>query len=75
LRDRDSIFGHEFVQQLKAMSIEQVLSTPKAPRQRAYIERLIGISRRECLDYVIVFNRAAFAAIYWRSAIINHPRS
>jgi putative transposase len=28
LRDRDSIFGHEFVQQLKAMGIEQVLSTP-----------------------------------------------
>jgi transposase InsO family protein len=39
LRDRDSIFGHEFVQQLKAMGIKQVLSTPNAPGQRAYVER------------------------------------
>src|SRR3954451_20707615 len=56
LRDRDRIFGHEFVEQLKAMGIKQVLSTPHAPRQRAYIERLIGTIRRECLDHVIVFN-------------------
>lgn len=37
------------MQQLKAMGIKQVLSTPNAPRQRAYIERLIGTSRRELL--------------------------
>ena len=59
LRDRDSIFGHEFVQQLKAMGIKQVLSTPHAPRQRTYIERLIGTIRRECLDHVIVFNESS----------------
>jgi putative transposase len=58
LRDRDRIFGHEFVNQLKAMGIKQVLSTPGAPRQRAYIERLIGTIRRECLDHVIVFNES-----------------
>ena len=58
LRYRDSIFGHEFVQQLKTMGIKQILSTPKAPRQRAYIERLIGTIRRECLDHVIVFNES-----------------
>src|SRR5205807_1303352 len=32
LRDRDRIFGHEFVQELKAMGIQQVLSTPNAGR-------------------------------------------
>jgi putative transposase len=74
LRDRDRIFGHEFVQQLKAMSIRQVLATPNAPRQRAYIERLIGTIRRECLDHVIVFNEsslrrhlAAFSDYYHRT--------
>ena len=56
LRDREGIFGHEFVQQLKAMGVKQVLPTPNAPRRRAHIERLIGIIRRECLDHVIVFN-------------------
>ena len=56
LRDRDRIFGQEFVNQVKAMGIEQVLSTPRSPWQRAYIERLIGSIRRECLDHLIVFN-------------------
>ena len=57
LRDRDRIFGHEFVEQVKAMGIEQVLGAPRSPWQRAYIERLIGSIRRECLDHmIIVFN-------------------
>ena len=48
LRDRDRIFGSEFVQQLKVMGIEQVLSAPASPWQRAYVERVIGTIRREC---------------------------
>jgi hypothetical protein len=55
LRDRDQIFGKDFVDQVKALGIEQVLSAPRSPWQRAYVERLIGSIRRECLDYVIVF--------------------
>jgi transposase InsO family protein len=56
LRDRDRIFGQEFVNQVKAMGIQQVLSAPRSPWQRAYIERVIGSMRRECLDHLIVFN-------------------
>jgi putative transposase len=56
LRDRDRIFGHEFVKQIKAMGIEQVLSAPRSPWQRAHIERVIGSIRRECLDHMIVLN-------------------
>ena len=56
LRDRDRIFGKEFVDQVKAMRIKQVLSAPRSPWQRAYIERVIGTVRRECLDHVIVCN-------------------
>jgi putative transposase len=74
LRDRDQIFGHEFAEQLQAMGIEQVLSAPGAPWQRAYVERLIGTIRRECLDHVIVFNQnglrwhlQSFADYYHRS--------
>src|SRR6185503_1486803 len=59
LRDRDRIFGHEFTAQVKAMGIKQVLSTPRAPWQRAFVERLIGSIRRECLDHVIVFNECS----------------
>jgi putative transposase len=54
LRDRDGIFGHTFVDQVTAMGMSEVLSAPGSPWQRAYIERVIGTIRRECLDHVIV---------------------
>ena len=56
LRDRDRIFGGDFVDQVNAMGIKQVLSAPRSPWQRAYVERVIGTIRRECLDHMIVFN-------------------
>src|SRR6202042_470502 len=74
LRDRDRIFGDNFTRQVHDMGIEQVLSAPRSPWQRAYIERIIGTIRRECLDHVIIFNEAAlyrqvksFAEYYHRS--------
>jgi transposase InsO family protein len=38
------------------MGIQQVLSSPRSPWRRGYVERVIGTIRRECLDHVIVFN-------------------
>ena len=37
-------------------NLKQVFSAPRSPWQRAYVERVIGTIRRECLDHVIVFN-------------------
>ena len=59
LRGRDRIFGSEFTQQVKDLGIEEVLGAPGAPQPRAYIERVIGTIRRECLDHVIIVNEAA----------------
>src|SRR5213080_2653540 len=59
LRDRDRIFGDDFSKQVQDMGIQEVLSAPRSPWQRAYVERVIGTIRRECLDYVIVFNEAS----------------
>ena len=56
LRDRDAIFGNDFREQVRDMGMEEVLSTPRSPWQRAYVERVIGSIRRECLDHVIVFD-------------------
>jgi transposase InsO family protein len=56
LRDRDAIFGNDFREQVQDMGICEVLSAPRSPWQRAYIERVIGSIRRECLDHVIVFH-------------------
>jgi len=49
--------------QLRDMGIEEVLSTPHSPWQRAYIERVIGSIRRECLDHVIVFDEGSLRRI------------
>jgi transposase InsO family protein len=57
LRDRDGIFGQDFVDVVNAMGIKQVLCAPRSPWQRAYVERVIGTLRRECLDQMIVFNQ------------------
>ncbi len=74
LRDRDCIFCGEFRKQVKAMGIKEVPSAPRSPWQRAYVERVIGTIRRECLDRVIVFNEASlhrhvksFMAYYHKS--------
>ena len=40
LRDSDRIFGKDVVDQIKAMGIKQVLSAPRSPWQRAYVERV-----------------------------------
>ena len=63
LRDRDAIFGQDFRKQLPDMGIEEVLSTLRSPWQRAYLERVIGSIRRECLDQVIVFNEGSLRRI------------
>ena len=63
LRDRDSIFGNQFREQVRDLGIHEVLSTPRSPWQRAYIERVIGSIRRECLDHVIVFNESSLRGI------------
>jgi putative transposase len=59
LRDRDAIFGNDFRDQVQDMGIEELLSTPRSPWQRAYVERVIGSIRRECLDHVIVFRESS----------------
>jgi transposase InsO family protein len=59
LRDRDRIFGDDFTKQVRDMGIQPVLSAPRSPWQRAYVERVIGTLRRECLDHVIVVNESS----------------
>jgi len=56
LRDRDGIYGHEFVHRVESMGIKQVLISARSPWQNPYVERVIGSIRRECLDHTIVIN-------------------
>ena len=68
LRDRDSIYGEDFREQVAAMGIKEVLTAARSPWQNPFAERLIGSIRRGCLDHVIVLNRRHLRRIpksYW----------
>jgi Integrase core domain len=54
IRDRDGAFGATFKQRLHAMGIRDRPTTPRSPWQNAYVERLIGSIRRDCLDHLII---------------------
>jgi putative transposase len=58
LRDRDAIYGEEFVRRVKGMGICEVLTAPRAPWQNPFVERAIGSIRRECLDHFLILNEA-----------------
>jgi len=38
------------------MGIIEVITAPRSPWQNAYVERVIGSIRRECLDHIVIFN-------------------
>jgi transposase InsO family protein len=55
VRDRDAAYGHVVKRRLRALGIRDRPTALRSPWQNAYVERLIGTARRECLDHVIVF--------------------
>jgi transposase InsO family protein len=71
VRDNDRAYGHVFTSRLRAMGIRDRPISPGSPWQNAYVERLIGTVRRECLDRMLVFGEthlrqilSAYAAYY-----------
>src|SRR5215510_14650286 len=73
LRDRDRIYGQEFRKQVEVMNINEVLSAPRSPWQRAYVERVIGSIRSECLDHVIVFDEESLRRTLHAYFSYYHP--
>jgi transposase InsO family protein len=74
LRDRDASYGQDFREHVRAMGIKEVVTAPRSPWQNAYVERAIGSIRRECLDYIVIFNErhlrrtlSSYADYYHRS--------
>jgi transposase InsO family protein len=58
LRDRDGSYGAAVIRRLQAMGIRDHPIAPRSPWQNGHVERLIGSTRRDCLDHVIVFGEA-----------------
>jgi len=54
IRDRDGAFGEIFKRRLHAMGIRDRPTAPRSPWQNAYVERLIGSIRRDCLDHLVI---------------------
>ena len=73
LHDRDTVFA-DVATTTAGMNTQAVRTAPRSPWQNAYVERVIGSIRRECLDHVIVMNAAGlhrvitdYVAYYMRS--------
>ena len=62
LHDRDAAFT-DVVSTIGAMQIHEVVTAPRSPWQNAYVERLIGSIRRECLDHVLVLSAAGLRRV------------
>jgi hypothetical protein len=64
LRDRDAIYGEEFVRRVTGMGICEILTAPRAPWLNPLVERAIGSIRRECLDHFLILKRRISAGSY-----------
>ena len=57
VRDRDATYGNEFRRRIQSLGMKEVISAPRSPWQNAFVERMIGSIRRECLDHVVVLSQ------------------
>ena len=63
LRDRDSVYGGDFVRRARRLGIQTLLSPVRAPRANAVAERVIRTLRNECLDHLIIVNEQRLRAV------------
>ena len=63
IRDRDAVYGADFVRKAAGLGIRTVLAPVRVLRANAVAERLVGTLRRECLDQVIVVNEQHLRAV------------
>jgi transposase InsO family protein len=55
VRDNDGAYGLAFTNRVRTMRVRDRPISPRSPWQNAYVERLIGTLRRECLDHVLIY--------------------
>ena len=56
LRDRDRVYGGDFVPRATAVGIQTLLTPFRAPKANAIAERVVRTLRTECLDHVLILN-------------------
>ena len=76
VRDRDAVYGEVVKRRLRGLGIRDRPIAPRSPWQNAYVERLIGSARRECIDHVIVLGESHLRRIMSRyAAYYNESRT
>jgi transposase InsO family protein len=63
VRDRDRVYGGDFVARARSLGITTLLTPIRAPRANAIAERVVRALRNECLDHVIVVNETHLRAV------------
>jgi transposase InsO family protein len=69
VRDRDAVYGREFVQRARRLGVETLLTPVRAPQANGIAERLVGTLRRECLDRLIILNEPHLRAVLTEFAV------
>ena len=55
--DHDPLFeAHRWTANLRILEIDAIKTVPHVPRSHPFVERLIGTTRRECLDHMLFWN-------------------
>ncbi len=63
VRDNDDKFSARFAAVAAGVGIEVLHTPPHAPKANAFVERLIGSVRRECLDHLLIFGERHLHAV------------
>jgi transposase InsO family protein len=63
VHDRDHAFAGLTT---AVMNMQEIVTAPRSPWQNAYVERVIGSIRRECLDHLIILNAAGLRRVLSR---------
>src|ERR1700730_1024324 len=71
MHDRDHAFA-ALAATSSGMGIKDLRTAPRSPWQNACAERLIGSTRRECLDHVIVVNETGLVRVLSRYLVYYH---
>lgn len=70
--DGDSKYGSAVKRRITALWINDIVTTPESPWENAYVERVIGSIRRECLDQIIVLNEQRLRRVLKEYLIYYH---
>ena len=63
IHDRDGRYGAVFDRRVRALGITQIRTPFRSPQANSIAERWVGSLRRECLDYVFIFNERHLRAV------------